>query len=125
MLQWERLNVKRKSEDISTGDPVEDGPSVEDIEVMAKYKNKIKDLKDRGVIDRIDDKKPVPVKDFKIYEEIKKYYPSFFEKDKKTANKSLEEIGQYIEDNTKDYKRNEKLEDDLPIDMPSFLDDAD
>ncbi len=46
---------------------------------MTNTKSKIKDLTDKGVIDRVEAGLPVPYKDFKDLEDIKKEYESYFD----------------------------------------------
>ncbi len=150
------VNVKRTADSISGDNPSEeDVAAEEDVEDMTNTKEKIKDLIDRGIIGRIDNKLPVSTKDFKVYQDIKEEFSSFFDEDEEEAHKntgteSLEQIAEYLEDeikaSTKDPKQENLSEDtskkaksedtestgkgrdyaeDYPTEMPPFWDDGD
>jgi cytochrome c oxidase subunit 1 len=114
----EFILIKRGAEDMSTNQSSSEYNVEQHVKDMAKTRNKIEDLIDRGVADKIDtDLTSVAPKDFRTYLGIKEEYPSFFEKDdsdeeeeeekeqkekpeekniKPSAAKALGEISEYL-----------------------------
>jgi hypothetical protein len=147
--------IKRSREDVTNEEDVsneEDKKQInEELEDMTRIKSKIKDLTERGVIDRVEGGQPVPHKDFKALDNIKKEFESYFDDDSKnTLSKGLQEVSEYLDeeiaslstDNPSkdsnnpsedsstplDDSKKRKLDDstdDLPFEMPSIFDDVD
>ena len=141
--------IKRNRQDLTNEENASNEDSNketrEELEDMTNIKSKIKDLKDRHVIDRVEAGLPVPHKDFKELENIKKEFDSYFDEDSgNTLEEGLEEVTQYLEDEiaslsknnpseststpAEDNSKKRKIEDsteDLPAEMPSIFDDVD
>jgi len=142
--------TKRSREDVSN----EENASLEDsrketdydLEDMTNIKSKIKDLTDKGVIDRVERGQPVSHKDFKDLQEIKEEFESYFDEDSGNSLKEgLEEVVGYLEEeinslsennpsegsstpvenNPKKAKTQDDTDLDLPVEMPSIFDDLD
>jgi len=88
--------VKRERED--DDDEIDDRQeALEALQDMNRTKNKIKELRDKGVIDRVENGLPVPTKDFRDLEEIKQEYGTHFDEDSNnTLKEGLEEIDEYL-----------------------------
>jgi predicted RNase H-like HicB family nuclease len=123
-----------------------------DIENMDKTRSNIKELLNNGVVDKVDKGLPVPHKDYKPLDDIKKEYDTFFDEDSgnNSVAEALKEIEEYLkgeidslsesninkpsdlnksedEPNVKKERTeefNERDNTDLS-EMPSFLDDID
>jgi len=144
--------IKRGRDNVS--DKQEENKRItEALEDMVSTKSKIKDLIDKGVIDRVNRGLPVSHKDFKSLEDIKKEYDSYFDEDSgNTVKEGLEEVAEYLEEeitslsrkkpsqdlNTplEDESKKRKIDDstdnkpsssgtDLPVEMPSIFEDTD
>jgi hypothetical protein len=123
-----------------------------EIENMNKTRGNIKELLNNGVVDKVDKGLPVPHKDYKPLDDIKKEYDTFFDEDSgnDSVAEALKEIEEYLKgemDSLSDSNMNkpsdlnksedepnskkEKTEDSNERDntdlteMPSFLDDID
>ena len=71
----------------------------EEIEDMTSTKSKIKDLIDRGVIDRVERGLPVSHKDFKELEGIKRDHEAYFDEESdNTLKGGLSEVAEYLEE---------------------------
>jgi hypothetical protein len=140
------LYAKRGIEDISTE---HDKDTENEIEDITNTKSKIKELTDKGVIDRVERGLPVSHKDFKDLENIKQEYGSYFDDDSgNTLKEGMEEVSEYLEEElgslpknnsseglntpSDDESKKRKTDDqsssssaDLPIEMPSIFDDMD
>jgi len=147
--------IKRSREDVTNE---EDASNEEDkrqsndeLEDMTRIKSKIKDLTDRGVIDRVEGGQPVRHKDFKDLENIKKEFESYFDEDSgNTLPEGLREVSEYLDEEIGSLSTNNPSEgsnnpsegsstplddskkrklddstDDLPFEMPSIFDDVD
>ena len=98
------LYAKRSIEDVS-GE--HDDQTAGELEDMTKTKDKIKDLMDKGVIDRVDNRLPVSHKDFKDLEEIKKEYDSYFDEESgNTTGEGLKEVIEYLEEEITSLSKN-------------------
>jgi hypothetical protein len=142
--------IKRNRQDLTNEENASNEDSnketMEELEDMNRIKSKIKDLKDRGVIDRVEEGLPVPVKDFKELENIRKEFDSYFDKESgNTLKEGLDEVIDYLddeiigitesiqpeststseEDSSKKRKIDNSIDDDLPVEMPSIFDDVD
>lgn len=154
ILSFGLVLAKRTAEDMSTDDePLEDS-SENDIKDMVDTKKSIENLIDKGVIDRLERKNPVSVKDFNDFSRIKEEYSSFFEEEEgeqpNSIKEALKEITDYLdeeikaldkgsstedneasssEDNNKRSKPNDMSDGrevtDYPTEMPPFWDDGD
>lgn len=145
------IYIKRGIADVSTDDD-DEKITEESSNTMTNTKNRIKDLKDKGVIDRVENGLPVSHQDFKDLESIKEEYDSFFDEDSgNTLRKGLNEVEDYLEEEIGSLSKNQpsgdlskplddeskkrKVEDssenkspssaDLPVEMPSIFDDVD
>lgn len=102
------LYAKRGIEDVSDEHDDETAGEIED---MITTKGKIKDLIDRGVIDRVDNGLPVSHKDFKDLEEIKKEYDSYFDEESdNTIKEGLKEVTEYLEEEITSLSKNNPSE---------------
>jgi hypothetical protein len=139
--------IKRKREDVTNEEDVSNEENKkqtnEELEDMTRIKDKIKDLTDRGVINRVETGLPVPHKDFKDLQDIKQEFGSYFDEDSgNNLEKGLEEVGDYLAEEIAslsinnpsegsstplDDSKKRKLDDstDLPVEMPSIFDDVD
>jgi len=152
LLRFLVVYIKRRIEDVS-GDNNDE--LMEDLNDMISTKSKIKDLKDKGVIDRIDRGLPVSHKDFQDVENIKKEYDSYFDEDSgNTLGEGLSQVDEYLQeeidglkDSSSSVASSQPLEDeskkrrvddsssgenkaassstDLPTEMSSIYDDMD
>jgi hypothetical protein len=116
----------------------------EEIKDMTDIKSKIKDLTDRGVLDRVEAGLPVRPRDFKQLEDIKKEFESYFDPDSgNNLKQGLKEVSEYLGEEIanlskdkpsegsstplEDDSKRRKIDDssDLPVEMPSIFDDVD
>jgi hypothetical protein len=146
------LYAKRTLDDVEEEDNVTEVIK-KDLTDVSRTRSSIRELIGKGVADRVDKGLPVPHKDYKALEEIKKEYETFFDEDSgnDTIAGGLKEVEEYLKEETKGLSetyssasassdsnkaqeepksKKEKIEydDDLdtgPIEMPSFLDDID
>lgn len=147
--------IKRSREDVTNEENVSNEENKkqtnDELEDMTSIKSKIKDLTDKGVIDRVEAGLPVPHRDFKTLEDIKKEFESYFDEDSgNTLKEGLGEVAEYLEEEIASLSKNNpsegsnnpsegsstpleddskkrKLDDslDLPVEMPSIFDDVD
>jgi hypothetical protein len=144
------IYAKRSIDDLQEEDNA-NNEIQQDIDDINITRGKIKELIDNGVADKVDRGIPVPHKDYKPLDDIKKEYESYF--DEESGNNSIAEaltqIDEYLEGEIKSLSesysstpsysdksqdepksKKEKFEDSDEIDrgsseMPSFLDDTD
>jgi hypothetical protein len=114
------LYSKRTADDMSIDDESMEDSVEDDIKDMVETKEKIKDLVDRGIVERIEHKDPVSVKDFNAYGKIKEEYSSFFEDEEGEGDRQgssitdiLKEITDYLEEEIKTMGEGSLSEDNL------------
>jgi hypothetical protein len=112
------IYVKRSINDISDNNNDDDqGDDINDeLEDITRTKFTIKDLKDKGVIDRVEQGLPVRPKDFSKLQEIKEEYESYFDKESgNSLNEGIKEVEEYLDEELESLTRNIS---DLNIDKP-------
>ncbi len=98
-----RVFIKRGRQDISKDYPIINEQTTQEAFERAELKRQkaeIVELLEKDVPDRVDNKLPVPNKDYNALENIKKEYSSYFDEDSgnNTSKEGLEDVKGYLDD---------------------------